>query len=282
MTTAADTTLTPAELDAYLARIGRPRPATPDLDALRALHLAHVTSFTWEAIDAFMGWPIDASPRSAFAKMVGGGPAFRRGGWCHEMNGLFGAALSALGFRVTRLCGGVRRVDFGDLAVGNHLTVQVDLDEPWLAEVGLGDALFAPIPMRPGTVVQRGRAYAITEEDGGWLRFHNHAHGAAPSFDFRPGYSDEARIAGAHTFLITDSSSPFISNLVIQRHAPGRTEGIFNQTRRILTDSGVEERRITGADEFARLLVEVFQLDVPDSDAIWARVTETERNWLAA
>ncbi|MFD2143902.1 arylamine N-acetyltransferase [Ancylobacter oerskovii] len=52
-----------------------------------------------------MGWPSSIAPASAFAKMVEG----RRGGWCYEMNGLFGAALAALGFRVTRLCGGVDR-----------------------------------------------------------------------------------------------------------------------------------------------------------------------------
>lgn len=270
--------LSSSELDAYLARIGLPCPIRPDLAALKALQLAHVTSFTWEAIDAFMGWENGHLPPDAYAKMVAGS----RGGWCYEQNGLFGAALSALGFHVTRLCGGVRRVDFGDMAVGNHLTLRVDLDEPYLAEVGLGDALFEPIPMRPGTMVQRGRAFAISEVDNGWLRFHNHPHGAAPSFDFKPDYVNEELMAGAHEFLTRDSGSPFLNNLVIQRHAIGRTEGIFNDKRRIVTDAGVEERPISGPQEFARLLREVFRIDVPAAGDIWARVTERERDWLAA
>lgn len=91
--------LTTSQLDTYLARIGVDRPVSLDLNTLSRLHRAHLMTFTWEALDAFMGWPSSMTPASAFAKMVEG----RRGGWCYEMNGLFGAALDALGFRVTRL-----------------------------------------------------------------------------------------------------------------------------------------------------------------------------------
>ncbi|QIB33196.1 arylamine N-acetyltransferase family protein [Ancylobacter pratisalsi] len=270
--------LTPAELDAYLARIGLGHPRAADLPTLIALHHAHVTSFTWEAIDAFMGWPISPRPHDAFAKMVEG----RRGGWCYEMNGLFGAALAGLGYRVTRLCGGVRRADMGDMAIGNHLTLRVDLDQPYLAEVGLGDAILAPLPMRVGNVVQHGRAFSISQADAGWLRFHNHPHGAAPSFDFLPDYKDEATLEAVHDVLTRDAGSPFVRNLVLQRHAPGRTEGIFNHKRRIVTVAGVEERPIADAREFARLLRDVFLIEVADTDAIWERVVEIERDWLAA
>jgi len=119
-----------SQLDAYLARIGVSRPVSLDIDSLSKLHRAHLMAFTWEALDAFMGWPSSIVPAVAFAKMVEG----KRGGWCYEMNGLFGAALAALGFRVTRLCGGVNREAMGDIAVGNHLTLRVDLDRPYLCK----------------------------------------------------------------------------------------------------------------------------------------------------
>src|SRR5690606_32852015 len=122
-------TLTADQLEAYLARIGVSRPARPDLAALVTVHRAHVMAFAWEAIDTFMGLPSSLRPSDAFAKMVEGG----RGGWCFEMNGLLGAALAALGFRVTRLAGGADREKFGDRAIGNHLTLRVDLDRPYLA-----------------------------------------------------------------------------------------------------------------------------------------------------
>ena len=104
---------------------------------LTRLHRAHLLSITWEAIDCFMGWPTSVDPAAAHAKIVQGG----RGGWCYEMNGLFGAALAALGFRVTRLAGCVDLPQLGGAAIGNHLTLRVDLDRPYLAEVGVADAL---------------------------------------------------------------------------------------------------------------------------------------------
>ena len=259
--------LTEAQLDAYLARIGVARPDQTDAVALTAIHRAHAHGFTWEAIDCFMGWPSSLDPQSAFAKMVEG----RRGGWCYEMNGLLGAALSACGFAVTRLCGAVRRAELGDAAVGNHLTLRIDLDTPWLAEVGLGDALVAPVPLAVGPIQQNGYSFAIEHADDGWLRFRNQPQSGAPTFDFRPDYVDEVALAGTQAWLLGHESSPFRTNLVIQRHFPDRIESIFNTLLRTVSPQGVIERQITDFTEFASLIEDTFALDVPHLDAVWDR-----------
>ena len=36
----------------------------------------------------------------------------------------------------------------GDASLGNHLVLRVDLDEPWLADVGLGDGALEPLRLR--------------------------------------------------------------------------------------------------------------------------------------
>ncbi|WP_176594292.1 arylamine N-acetyltransferase [Sphingobium sp. EM0848] len=262
--------LTEAQLDAYLARIGVRRPERTDPAALKAIHRAHAYGFTWEAIDCFMEWPTSVDPQDAFAKMV----EHRRGGWCYEMNGLLGAALSACGFAVTRLCGGVRRAELGDLAIGNHLTLRVDFEEPWLAEVGLGDALVDPIPLVVGSAEQRGYAFALEHADGDWLRFRNHAYSGAPSFDFRADYVDEPALGHAQRYLREAEASPFRTNLVIQRHFPDRIEAVRNATRYTTTPRGVSERPIRDAEEFTALLDGVFQIVVPCPEAVWDRVCQ--------
>jgi N-hydroxyarylamine O-acetyltransferase len=78
----------------------------------------------------------------------------RRGGWCYEMNGLMDWALREIGFKVTRMAGGVMRASVGDGVVGNHLVLKVDLDRPYLADVGFGDGLVEPIPIEPGRTKQ--------------------------------------------------------------------------------------------------------------------------------
>ncbi|MEW9307627.1 arylamine N-acetyltransferase family protein [Labrys neptuniae] len=260
--------LTSAQLDAYLIRIGVARPVSLDANGLTRLHRAHLTAFTWEALDAFMGWPSSIAPAAAFAKMVEG----RRGGWCYEMNGLFGAALAALGFRVTRLCGGVNRAILGDVAIGNHLTLRVDLDRPYLAEVGLADGIIEPVPLAAGPIRQRGFDFSIVSTDDGWLRFSNHANGLAHSFDFRPDHSDEAAIAATLGWLTQDPGSPFTNALAILRHTEDGYVALKNDCLSSVTAASVSEQRITSADHLAEMFHTIFDLDIPRSGQVWERI----------
>lgn len=263
-----DMTLTASQLDAYLARIKIDRPEAPDLPSLSRLHRAHLMTFTFEALDAFMGWPSSITPASAFTKMVGG----RRGGWCFEMNGLFGAALDALGFRVTRLCGGVNREILGDIAIGNHLTLRVDLDAPYLAEVGVADAIVEPVPLEIGPISQRGFDFSIAPTQDGWLRFNNHVHGIAHSFDFRVDYSDEAAMAATHAWLMQDPGSPFTNALAVLRHTANGYFALHNDRLRTVTSSSVSEQHITSADHLADTFETVFDLDIPQAGQVWDKI----------
>lgn len=261
-------TLTTTQLDAYLARINVERPSRLDIRSLTQLHRAHVMSFTWEALDAFMGWPSVITPAAAFTKMV----ERRRGGWCYEMNGLFGAALEALGFRVTRLCGGVDRERLGDIAIGNHLTLRVDLERPYLAEVGVADAIIEPVPLTTGPISQRGFDFSIMPADGGWLRFHNHVRGIAKSFDFRPDHSDEAAMVATHGWLMQDRGSPFTNALAVLRHTADGYVALQNDRLRCVTANSLSEQCITSADHLADTFETVFDLDISRPDRVWERL----------
>ncbi|MDF0695187.1 arylamine N-acetyltransferase [Rhizobium sp. MC63] len=267
-------TLTTGQLDTYLARIGVDRPISLDLHSLSRLHRAHLMTFTWEALDAFMGWPSSVTPASAFAKMVEG----RRGGWCYEMNGLFGAALDALGFRVTRLCGGVDREKLGDIAIGNHLTLRVDLDRAYLAEVGVADAIVEPVPLAVGPINQRGFDFSIMPTEDGWLRFNNHVHGIARSFDFRADHSDEAAMAATQGWLMQDPGSPFTNALAVLRHTAEGYIALQNDRLRTVTPNSVSEHRITSAAHLADTFETVFDLDIPRPGQVWDKIQAIGRD----
>lgn len=261
--------LTSAQFDAYFARIGIEAPARPGLAALAAIHRAHAYAFTWEAADAFLMRPEGGiEPERAFEKMVAGW----RGGWCYEMNGLLGAALAGAGFAVTRLCGGVHRAQIGDAAIGNHLTLRVELEDgPWLVECGLGDALPAPVKLGEGAQADGFLACSIARADGDWLRYVNHRHGTASSFDFRADFSDDAVLAAKEVWMRTDPGSPFTGALAVMRHFPDRVESLVNRTRKTLTPEGLAEREIGSKEAFAAELEGVFGLDGLDLPALWAK-----------
>src|SRR5437016_13777428 len=124
------------DIDAYLRRVGLDARPPANLEGLRALHRAHLCSIPYENLDVQFGRPVTIERPAIYEKIVGR----HRGGWCYEMNGLFGWALGELGFKVTRATGAVMRELVSDAALRNHLVLKVELDEGlYLADVGFGD-----------------------------------------------------------------------------------------------------------------------------------------------
>ncbi len=107
------------DIDAYLRRIGLDERPPANLSGLKALHAAHLRAIPYENLDVQFGRPVTIERPAIFEKIVGR----HRGGWCYEMNGLFGWALDALGFKVTRATGAVMREMFGDPTLRNHLVL---------------------------------------------------------------------------------------------------------------------------------------------------------------
>ena len=107
--------------------------------------------------------------RHAYAKIV----EARRGGFCYECNGLFAAMLEALGFRVTILSarmalGGRVSPEFG------HMVLRVDLDVPYLVDVGNGESCRAPL-----------RFDGANERDAEGKTYRVGSHDATPALMFR-------------------------------------------------------------------------------------------------
>jgi len=151
----------------YLERLAAPRPAAADEAALRSLHRAHLHAVPFENLDIHLGRRIRLEPEALFQKLV----RERRGGFCYELNGLFGWLLEALGFSVTRLSA---RVYSSAGALGpeyDHLALRVDLPggRPFLCDVGFGEGFLEPLPLRAGEHAQGDRAYRLGLEGEDWL-----------------------------------------------------------------------------------------------------------------
>jgi len=154
------------DVDAYLTRIGARRPARPTADALRGLQVAHLLSVPFEILDIVARTPISLDLEAIYDKVV----TRRRGGFCYELNGLFGWLLEALGFRVTCLSG--RTFDEAR-TLGpefDHLALLVDLGPEYLADVGFGDTFREPLRL-VGSLEQTdslGRAYRLEPDGDEW------------------------------------------------------------------------------------------------------------------
>jgi N-hydroxyarylamine O-acetyltransferase len=257
------------QLDAYLQRIGHEGEVRPDLATLKALHRAHLLAIPYETFDVQFQRPVDTDPAKAYAKIVEG----RRGGWCYEMNGLFGWALEAAGFKVTRLAG-------GGTDPASHLVLRVDLGETWIADVGFGDGPIAPFRLQPGAFEQRGFTFGVEAHDDGRWRLNNHKYGLAKFYDW--GGPDEAAMAERCHRLQTAPDSTFVQNAVAVRHTPDGVISLIGRILRTVRPDGVPRILIESADEYVAVLKDRFDLDLPQAADLWPAICRRHEEVMAA
>jgi N-hydroxyarylamine O-acetyltransferase len=256
-------------LDAYLDRIRYTGPVRPDIATLAGLHRAHLLAIPYENLDIGLGRPVTIEGGPIFEKIV----RARRGGWCYEMNGLFGWALSEIGFKVVRSAGAVMREVLGDAAVGNHLVLKVELgSDVYLADVGFGDGPLDPIRVREGPFVSNQFDFKLMRADGDWWRLYNHEGGGARSFDFDLTPADEALLASRCEWLQTAEQSVFVQNVVCQRHTEKGLRLLRGRVLRELAPQGHKDILIADAEEYLTVLAEVFDLHLPEAAALWPKI----------
>jgi len=257
------------DLDTYLTRIGLSHPLPPTLESLKALHRAHLRAIPYENLDVQLGRPVTIERGPTLEKILGRG----RGGWCYEMNGTLGWALEALGFKVTRLAGAVMRETFGDPFAGNHLVLLVDLPEGlYFADVGFGDGPLEPFRVAEGSFSCNGFDFNLSRVDDAWWRLRNHQFGGAQSFDVTLAPADETLLAGMCHKLQTEEWSPFVQNLVAQRHTPEGLTVLRGRVVRMVTPYGFTDRILDGADELVRFLDEAFAIREPEAASLWPKI----------
>jgi len=256
------------KLDAYFARIGFHGQARPDLETLQALQRLHVHAVPFENLDVQLQRPLGLDLDACFNKIV----AQQRGGWCFELNGLLGWALREIGFDVLRVSAGVMREKAGDLQMGNHLCLLVQLDRRYLVDVGFGGSLAAPLALQVSAHEHAPYRIALTNLGDGYWRFTERAHGSPFSFDFRAEVADEARFAEKCTLLQTSAESPFVQNLVAQRRQGDTHLALVGRVLTTLRATGEDKTVLASAAELVATLRETFNLDVPEAATLWPAI----------
>ena len=154
----------------YLERIGLTGPIEPTVANLKRLQKAHLFSVPYEKLDILAGRPIQLIEEALFDKIV----LRRRGGYCFELNELFGHLLRALGYEVTDSFGRFLRGETG-IPMRRHHVLLVraqDDDVRWLADTGVGTGSpTLPVRMVEGEPLRDGKdTYRLRRDDFlGWV-----------------------------------------------------------------------------------------------------------------
>ena len=248
------------EVNACLERINYAKPVKPDAQTLYGLHLAHLLAVPFENLDIGLKRKIHISERAIYEKVV----VNKRGGFCYELNGLFGWLLKQIGFDVTYLNArvfnseGAPGIGFGHLALLVRIPNQHEI---FLADVGFGDSFIEPLDFNNrDEQIQSLRAYRleqVLQEYVLWQKDYQGTWAKQYLFDLTPHNFPDEYEAGCH-YHQTSPNSTFTKRNIISRVSKGGRITL-EEDRLIVTVNGKRsERSLNSQDEYNALLKEFF------------------------
>jgi N-hydroxyarylamine O-acetyltransferase len=154
------------DVQSYLTRLGLADVGRHDFDWLARVHEQHLLKVPFENLDIGRGVEIVLDEERILHKMV----EDERGGFCYELNAAFAWLLRQLGFQVDLLSAEVARADGSFGIPFDHMTLRVELDRVYLADVGFGDGFRYPLPLvTDEEVEQSGYVYRLRQDDTWWF-----------------------------------------------------------------------------------------------------------------
>jgi N-hydroxyarylamine O-acetyltransferase len=244
----------------YLKRIRYRGSRSVSTETVRDLHRAHMYTVPFENLDIHAGRPIVLQDEALFEKIV----SRKRGGFCYELNGLFCWLLRELGFEVSKLSAraGMPNGSFGPNF--DHMTLLVELERPWIADVGFGDSFVEPLALEMQTPqFHWGRSYRLVpfgeeilyqsfDEKSGWQN--GYLFGLT-----HYEYSDYEEMCRFHQ---TSPKSPFTQKRICSRATPEGRITLSNLKWIETRGAQRNERILQDENEYKIVLQEFFGVSI--------------------
>lgn len=240
----------------YLHRIGDAGPRDAGPATLRRLHERHMLSVPFENLDIGRR-PIVVDENAFVRKVV----EERRGGFCYELNGAFGALLRELGFGIAHLSAGVAREKGGFGPEYDHLALKVTDDRggTWLVDVGFGEGFMLPLRFVTGVDQDDPAGVCrIDVEDGMHVLYRQ----GKPQYRFYDVAHPLDEFAPRCRFHQTSPESSFTQGSVCSLATKDGRITLANG-RLIVTERGVRTERDLSEEEQRIALRDLFGVTLP-------------------
>lgn len=246
-------------IEAYLKRIHYDGSRLPTLANLIELHRTHLLNVPFENLDIHLARPIVLDEEKIIHKIV----ERRRGGFCYELNGAFCALLLGLGFEVSMLSAAVAGDEGRYGEPFDHMALLVELDEPWLADVGFGDSFREPLRLNDRVEQQQGDdAYRLSDAGEHLILERREAGVWNAQYRFTLQHYNLEDFSGMCHYHQTSPESTFTQRRTCTLATP---DGRITVTglRLITTIRGErQERELAGDDEWRAALGEHFGIEL--------------------
>ena len=246
-------------LDLYLNRIGFKGPATVSLSCLFGLQRSHMLNVPFENLDVYMGRPLKLDPADLFEKIV----THRRGGYCFELNTLYGAALREIGFDVTPILARVWLRNPPQTPSLTHMLHKVSIDgQIYISDVGFG-GLTTRIPLNISNPVP-------VDDQVGLIRLHPCEFGQMVQRQTPDGWENQFSFTGepavlsdvlqGNHFTETHPSSHFRHNRFIGLFTEQGRNGLSDLNFTSRAGDELTEKTLANADEWIAFIEQEFGL----------------------
>lgn len=152
-------------VDNYLNRFHATHLKTKSLKHLTELQFLHMTEVPFENLDVIRKKPIYLNLNSIYEKIV----HRHRGGYCYELNGLFHWLLNTLGYDASLVAATVFRPNGQWAKPDTHAALIVQLEQPYLVDVGFGDSTVLPIPLNSESQTDPSGTYFTKQSETGYF-----------------------------------------------------------------------------------------------------------------
>ncbi len=238
-------------VDEYLERIGIEQPKAPTTEFLDELIDAHQHAVPFDNLDVYAkGLTPSLEVADLFDKMV----RRKRGGYCFELNGLFGALLRALGYEVQPAMARVTLRPIPHPLITHRANIVTIDGKRYLADVGFGGPMpnFAPLVEDGATRTEGGHTFTLHERDAYWWEV-----------GYRGSKEEERIVLRVCTMPVGEED--FIPLSFFQANNP---ESVFklNRMANIKTADGAYDLRNNTYTEFhgaEKTVTEIAEADIP-------------------
>lgn len=198
-------------LNNYLKRIEVNYHPQPTFDNLRLLMSQHLFNIPFENIDVLKGKYIKLDFECFSEKIIQN----KQGGFCYELNGLFYLLLKELDFKVKLIAATVFNKD-GEWAYPNsHAALLVNIDQPYLVDVGFGDSFLNPLPITGEIMEDESGKYRVNQVNSDYFLQKSFHDGWKTQYKFTVDNRELDYFIDACHFNQTSPDSIFTKGLIV-------------------------------------------------------------------
>jgi len=238
----------------YLERIGYSGSKKPTVATLSNLQESHLLTIPYENFDILNNIPLSLEVPDIFDKIV----VRSRGGYCFELNALFGWLLEKLGYQVTNYFARFWRDEPNPPPLRRHHVLQVEAEgKYYLCDVGVGGVVPChPIQMVHDFVHKQGNEIYKLEKDSyfGWMLCEQKNEQWHPIYSF----TEEPQLAKdyimASYWCENAPESIFTKGAMVAIRTKEGRKSVAGREFRIFTNEGIQAFTPRTSEEYSEEL----------------------------